>query len=186
LSFRIQFIGGQYRTVVLGHKAQSDIICTEVSDLIDFSPLAPTPDAGWNPSLLDKYAFMLRNELTFTADEAVFIEIQTLLADIDNFKNVDAKALFAIIKKGKFSLNDVPKANQHPKLVFDAIKAGNRITKVTAKSYSLFIKFRGSKEAEDGDDEITELEDTNFKNDSDVEFHARLSMNPKRRFTKVG
>ena len=151
LSFRIQFVNQQYRTVVLGFKSKSDIVCTEVRDLIDFSPLAPTPDAGWNPSLLDKYAFMLQTvqpELTFTADTDVFTKIQTMLADVEDFKQVDVKALFALLKLGKFSLDIVLKANQHPKLIYNAIKAKHALTQVGPNSYCLFVKKQSAKEVE--------------------------------------
>ena len=156
LSFRIQFINNQYRTVVLGFKSKSDIICTDARDIIDFSPLAPTPDAGWNQSLLDKYAFMLKYDLTFTAEKDVFDEIEAMLKSIDKFKEVDTKTLFNIIKKGKFSLDDIPKANQHPKLIFNAIKAGNRYTHVGGNTFSLFIKNRAP---DSDDDDITDFED---------------------------
>ncbi len=151
LSFRIQMVNDKYRTVVLGHKSKSDIVCTNVRDVIDFSELKATPNEAWDAALLDKYAFMLRNELTFTSDASVFQQINKLIESAVSFKDVDAKELFSLIKKGKFSLNESAKMNQHPKLIFDAIKSNNRVTIVTGGKLKLFIKFRVTDEDNDNE-----------------------------------
>lgn len=129
ISFRIQCINQKYRTIVVGHKAPSGIFCTTSRDIIDFSPLADTPDAGWHPSLADKYAFMLRNQLTWTASNDVMNQVFALLKDKETLNEVDGDAFYELLKKGKLSLKDKLKRNQHPPLIFNAIKNGNRITK---------------------------------------------------------
>ena len=157
ISFRIQCIQRKYRTVIIGYKTRSDIVCTTAHDIIDFSPLADTPDAGWSSSLADKYAFMLRNQLTWTTSEDVMNQVFALLQDKTKYSEVDENAFFELLKKGKLSLNDKLKRNQHPKLVYNAIKNRNRITQ-NGDKVSLFIRNRKTTEDAALDIELGETE----------------------------
>jgi len=153
VSFRLQYIHGQYRTVVLGYKAQSALVCTDVRSIIDFGPLAPSIVEAWQPTILDKYEPLLRNELTFNAPENVFKKMFAMIKDKSDISEVDFESFYFLIKQGKFSLNEKAKRNQHPPLVFNALKANNRIT-YKGNQLSLYIKKRSTAEDEELDLEL--------------------------------
>lgn len=153
LSFRIQYTGNGYRTVVLSRKLRCDIVCSTVKDIYDFSDTRPTPNEGWNPTLLDKFAFMLRNDLTWTADESLMDELFELFKGAEKYNEVNHELVCEVLKKGKLSLNDNFKSNQHPQIIFKAIKKGNRITRKNGK-VSLYIKSRKTTEDEELNSEL--------------------------------
>lgn len=105
LGFELQQNSDGWRTVIT-KKGKRGIVCRYAYDVIDFSQSSLTPDAGWNPKLLDSYAQFLKPALYFIASLDTIESIMSIVKGKSEkeLTKPERKQLINLIRCGRFNI----------------------------------------------------------------------------------
>lgn len=151
ISFQLQHTENGWRTVVLNTKNKTGTVTNDARFILAFSEPKDTPNEGWNPKLLDQYAFLLKPALKFITDLSVMQEIASFInrfSDVKELTKGERRQLLALIRKGRFNLHEVLKDNVHVNLFFKVIKNGRKPERYL-DGYALYLTDRNFKEVEE-------------------------------------
>lgn len=150
LSFCIQFINRQYRTVITSNRKQrkSDIVCTDVKEIVDFSQPSKTLESGWCPSLLDQYISLIYDDIEqenvyflIGCDEfTLLVDFFSHISDFEEFNKPTKKVIYELIETGKFSNQAKVKRYIHTKILFQCVKQGH-FERIDSRTYKINMPY---------------------------------------------
>lgn len=160
LSFRLQLINGKFRTIVTERFKENGVVSAAITldkivpdAIIESSQESETPDGGWHPTLLDKYAFMLRPEkVNLIAETSVLEALIDCVKQAQTVKELDNQKTLLLFKRCKFSTNERFDKRVHLTQVFKSVKQGHTLNTVNRNQSQLYLRTKVHKGAESDDD----------------------------------